>query len=416
MNLNLQLKLAWIGAARRCTRTLLYALQRGFFESIRGDNWDSAIRRIVVYRIGNIGDILVTLPVLHRIRQRFPQAYITLLTSPGRKGAPGAQQILPRGKWFDDLMIYFSEDVETWNGRLQLLRRVRKSKFDLFIQLPNQQSRLRDEIRNMTFARLAGCPYAEGFEVSQRALFVREEARHVPQIRESLRIYRSVAAQLSLGPYEDVLLPIPEASRTLLADFLLQKGVAPNEPFLVMHSGAKRHTNQWPLERYAFVADEISRRWGIRLILTGSKAEQPMVESLAALMRENPVIVCGELDLSQMSALLERSCLYVGNDTGPMHIAAAVGTPTVSIFSARDFPERWHPGGRGHVVLRQDAPCSPCFKEICDRDLICIKGIEVRHVLHAIEFQLRKQNLLPTLEAKNWIMPIQPDERKEHIV
>ena len=395
-----QLKLAWIGAARRGTRIFLYLLQRALFMSMPRQSSDNTIRRIVVYRIGNIGDILVTLPGLNAIRKRFPGAHIALLTSPGKKGAPGAEQILPLGKWFDELFVYFSSDVQSWNGRWQLLRQLREGKFDLFIQLPNQQSRLRDEVRNMTFARLAGCRRAVGFEVSQRALFLREEALHVPQIRESIRIYSSVASQLLLDSYEDVLLPISDAPRRQVAALLLRAGVPENEPFVVMHVGAKRQTNQWPLERYATVADEIIRRWGTRVILTGSAAELPAVERVAELMREKPIVFCGRLDLPQLAALLERSSLYVGNDTGPMHIAAAVGTPTVSVFSARDFPERWWPCGHGHIVLRRDAPCSPCFKEICDRDLVCLKAIEEKDVLAAVGCQLSRQDLPPVAQAE----------------
>jgi heptosyltransferase-2 len=82
-----------------------------------------------------------------------------------------------------------------------------------------------------------------------------------------------------------------------------------------------------------------------------------------------------------------------------MHIAAAVGTRTVSVFSARDFPERWWPCGHGHIVLRRDAPCSPCFKEICDRDLVCLKAIEEKDVLAAVECQLSRQDLPPVAQA-----------------
>jgi hypothetical protein len=101
-------KLAWIRAARRGSRILLYLFQRALFMNVPWQPSENAIRRIVVYRIGNIGDILVTLPTLSAIRKRFPGAYIALLTSPGEKGAPGAEQILPLGKWFDELFVYFS--------------------------------------------------------------------------------------------------------------------------------------------------------------------------------------------------------------------------------------------------------------------------------------------------------------------
>jgi heptosyltransferase-2/heptosyltransferase-3 len=168
-----------------------------------------------------------------------------------------------------------------------------------------------------------------------------------------------------------------------------------------MHAGAKRHTNRWPEQRYVEVGDEITRRYGVPVVLTGTPAELPMVESIASKMRGRAVILCGELSLAQLAALLARSCLYVGNDTGPMHLAASVGTPTVSIFSARDFQERWHPVGSNHIALRRDAPCSPCFKEICDRDLICLQAIQPDDVLLAVEEQMGQQ--VPTTETgRQW--------------
>ncbi len=393
-------KLGWIRASHAGARLLLWAVLSALFHRVRRASGDAAIRRILVFRIGNIGDILVTLPTLDAIRARFPEAHIALLTSPGRQGAPGAGQILPEGKWFDELLVYYTPDVRSWNGRVRLLRRLRKGRFDLFIELPNQQSKPRDELRNMIVARLAGCRFAVGFEVSQHALFLREQALYIPQVQESLRIYRSVASELSLDSFRDVLLPVSDAGRNQIAELLRRLGINEDERYVVMHCGAKRQTNRWPGERYARVADEIIRRWGSRVVLTGSSSELSLVEEVAGRMHEKPIMLCDRIDLPQMAALLERASLYVGNDTGPMHIAGAVGTPTVSIFGARDFPQRWHPAGLGHTVLRRDAPCSPCFKEVCDRDLVCLEGIEADDVLLAVGRKLSRQAFPVVAEAQ----------------
>jgi ADP-heptose:LPS heptosyltransferase len=384
------MKLAWIRAANACIQLLISAVQWALFQRLSGE---AALRRILVFRIGNIGDILVTLPALDAIRARFHDAHIALLTSPGRQGAPGAEHILPPRKWFDELLAYHTPDLRSWKGRLRLLRRLREGRFDLFIELPNQQSGPLDELRNLIAARMAGCRYAVGFEVSQHALFLREQALHFPQVRESVRIYRSVAASLSLDSYREALLPVSESSRNEIAGLLLRHGITEKEHYVVIHAGAKRQTNQWPREWYASVADEIIRRWGTRVVLTGSESELSLVEHITNLMHESPTVLCGQIDLPRMAALLERSSLYIGNDTGPMHLAAAVGTPTVSIFSARDFPERWHPAGLGHSVLRRDVACSPCFKEFCDHDLICLKGIQTEDVLAAVKSQFSHQDL-----------------------
>ena len=397
MTWQVHVKQAWIRAAQTGAGLLLSAVQAVLFPSIRRASSRPAPRRILVYRIGNIGDILVTVPTLSAIRKKFPDAHIALLTSPGQPGAPGAEHILTTGEWYDEILVYFTPDVRSWQGRARLLRRLRAGKFDLFIELPNQQSRPRDEIRNMIAARLAGCRRAVGFAVSQHALFLREQTR-LPQVREAERIYRAVSGELSLDPYQDVTLPVGDARQEEIAQLLLRRGI--DEPFVVMHAGAKRQTNQWPGERYARVADEIIGRWRTRVILTGSRPELPLIEAIVERMREKPTVLCGEIDLPQMAALLKRSFLYIGNDTGPMHIAAAVGTPTVSIFSARDFERRWYPVGTGHEVLRRDAPCSPCFKEVCDRDLICIKGIGVEDVLSAVERQFSRRDLRVAVEAE----------------
>jgi ADP-heptose:LPS heptosyltransferase len=399
MSWQVQMKLAWIRVARVGARLLLSVFQWALFQSVRQRSSRTAIRRILVYRIGNIGDILVTLPTLSAIRTKFPDAHIALLTSPGQPGAPGAEHILPMGEWYDELLVYFTPDVRSWKGGARLLNRLREGKFDLFIELPNQQSRPHDEIRNMIVARLAGCRHAVGFAVSQHALFLREQTL-LPQVREAERIYRSVSQELSLDRYQHVPLPVADARQDEVGALFLRLGITESEPFVVMHAGAKRQTNQWPAERYARVADEIIGRWRTRIILTGSQSELPLIEYIVERMREKPTVLCGQIDLPQMTALLKRSCLYVGNDTGPMHLAAAVGTPTVSIFSARDFEQRWYPVGLSHEVLRRDAPCSPCFKEVCDQDLICLRGIEVDDVLSAVERQFTRRDLRVAVEAK----------------
>ena len=116
-------------------------------------------------------------------------------------------------------------------------------------------------------------------------------------------------------------------------------------------------------------------------------------------MRSEPIVVCGELTLVELCALLAMSCLYIGNDTGPMHIAAAVGTPTVSIFSARDFTEQWYPSGEHHVVIREDVPCSPCFKEECDIGLAFLDRVSTDRVLRAVDTQLSRLQAAPVRTA-----------------
>jgi len=365
---------------------LIRSVRRLLFRHLPPD-LSSGIRRILVFRIGNVGDVLVALPAFEAIRQRFPEARICLLTSPGQAGAPGAEDVLPRKVWFDEWMVYYASDIKPWRGRWDMLKRVRRGDFDLFIELPNQLSKARDELRNMMVARLAGCRFGFGFQISHHQIFRRIQMMHTAWRQESVRIHAAIAPELRM-PFATVRLPVTPSDRKAAAQLLSALGMPEGRQYIVMHVGAKRPTNRWPLERYARVADEIARRYGVEIVLTGSAAELPVVEQVCGFMTERAFAACGCLDLKQTAALLEGACLYVGNDTGPMHLAAAVGTPVVAVFSARDFPEKWYPAGEGHIVLRQDVPCSPCFKQICDKELACLTKIHVEDVLGAVERQL----------------------------
>ncbi len=167
-------KLQWIKGHQAGSRLLLSGLKSVLFRPVRGAKEEAAIRRILVYRIGNVGDVLVGLPALGAIRTSFPGAHIALMTSPGPSELPGAEQVLPAGKWFDELVVYYTPDVRSWKGRIRLLRRLRAGRFDLFVELPNQQSGVFTEVRNLIVARLAGCRSAVGFEISMTNWFRRE--------------------------------------------------------------------------------------------------------------------------------------------------------------------------------------------------------------------------------------------------
>jgi len=220
--------------------------------------------------------------------------------------------------------------------------------------------------------------------------FPRTQALHVPFQQESDRLFDTLIQVPDLKPNQAERLPASPADHSFVRELLERNGISANDRTMVMHVGAKRSANCWFEDRYAAVADWIQTRCGIRVVLTGAPSDRERIDQVRLHMRSEPAIVCGQLDLLQMAALLERACLYVGNDTGPMHMAAAMGTPVVAIFSARDFPRQWYPHGSRHIVLRRDVPCSPCFKDVCDRGLVCLDLIQVEDVLRSVQIQLAR--------------------------
>ena len=389
-------RLAVVEAVNGSRDLFVETLRRLAFRRLPLSGGEASIRRILVFRIGNVGDIVAATPALGAIRRRFANSYISLLTSPGAPGAPGARELIRPGGLVDSLMVYHKPDIATWAGRKRLLKTIRSQRFDLFIELSNILAPFRQVLQSMMLARLAGCRYAAGFQVGASLWFPRTQALHVAFRQESDRLFDTLRGIPDLNPNQAERLPASPADHSFVRELLERHGISANDRTVVMHVGGKRPANCWFEDRYAAVADWIQTCCGIRVVLTGVPSDRERIDQVRFHMRSEPAIVCGQLDLLQMAALLERSCLYVGNDTGPMHIAAAMGTPVVAIFSARDFPRQWYPHGRGHVVLRRDVPCSPCFKDVCDRGLICLDRIQVEDVLRAVELQLARNQPAPT--------------------
>jgi ADP-heptose:LPS heptosyltransferase len=232
-------------------------------------------------------------------------------------------------------------------------------------------------------------------------IFARAQSLHCSWKSEADELYDLVGDTLRLTKPQQVRLPIPDNDRRLIGRRLAEFGIRANTAFVAVQVGAKRPTNRWLPERFAQVIDFLQRENELPVVLIGGEPDSAAVEAVTNRMTTAVHTLVGKTTLLQTAALLEQSVLYIGNDTGPMHLAAAVGTPTVSIFSARDYPVLWFPTGDNHVVLRSDVPCSPCFKETCDRDLICLARIATSDVRDATERQLIRSGILTAEYSPN---------------
>lgn len=348
-------------------------------------------RRVLLYRVGNLGDMVVVLPTMDAIRKRFPRARIYLLTSPGRKGLPQAVDLVCAAGLADEVILYYQDEVGSASTLWSFVRKLEALRFDLFIELPTARTTTWREARNLVFARLVGCRYAVGCHVSYTQSFARVQARHWTQPHEVARIYNLVAPSINLPPFQGFRLVVPREAHGSVNRLLASAGVRDDRPLVVVHPGAKLPSHCWVPERYAQVADELQKRYGFQVVLTGTDADHPYVQMVVSKMRTQPVVLCGCTSALQLAALLERAHLYIGNDTGPMHLAATVGTPVVAIFSGADFPGRWYPYGEGHVLLRKEIECSPCFKAECDRGNACLEAIQIHEVLSAVDHVLRSR-------------------------
>ena len=331
------------------------------------------IKRIGVFKLRYIGDTLLMTPALEALKAAWPEAAITAVVTKGTEPVlvnhPAVDEIIPI-----DRTAPFKDYVKS-------MGQVRRRAFDLAIDFTGAD-------RSAVLAFWSGAPIRAGYTgrnvIRNRFLY---NVRVSPDVRTMHQVEFHLALTEALG--------VPSVSRSpkivLTADemdaadrVLSQVRIPPYEPFVVMHPGARRWYKSWPLQRFAQLGDRVSRELGLPVLLTGGAGDVAAVETIRSTMTAPCVSLAARLNLRELVGVLARTALCVGNDSGPMHMAAAVGAPTVSLFGLTD-PIRWAPrGGPSHVISRE-CPCRPYGhrRECPEGENHCMRKISVEEVFDA---------------------------------
>lgn len=348
-------------------------------------------RNILVIRADYIGDVILALPAVQQLKQRYPKARITFVVS------SMAQDILKDSPFIDDVIVYdppwfFKKDLkEAFKEYLNVLGEIRKQKCKLALEL-------RGDIRNIMFLMcLTMIPYRIGFASSGGWYLLTKVVPYPPGRHEAnyhMEVVRATGARA-----EGTSLPrisITSEEKKFAEDFLKNNGVKGSDVLVAIHPGARQKPRLWPVERYAKVAAGILEKYNAKFIITGSAGEIELAEKLAKLVDGAAIVGAGKiLSLKHLASVLKHCSLYIGCSTGPSHLAAAMGTPTVLIFGP-ESSERWHPLGENHVILKKDVPCSPCIGrgEIClHPESQCIMQVTSEDMLAAVIGQLERLNI-----------------------
>jgi lipopolysaccharide heptosyltransferase III len=357
-------------------------------------------RRILVYRIGQIGDTVVALPALWAIRQYFPEAHLALLNDQhaGSNYLP-ALRILPEHGLFNEFIGYKAnqEGAPFWKT-LRLIPHIRRRRFDTLVYLAPRFRTRRQIWRDLAFFRLCGLTRFIGHkgmttfeELTRKKPLPRldHEADHllsrlgrsgipVPPPGQGCMDLRLTAGEM-------------EKARHWLTGHIEMNA---KQILIGMGVGSKHPANVWPRERFAEAGRHIIEHLGGTLILFGGPEDREFGDSLINEWRAG-VNTAGELTVRQAAAALSFCRLYVGNNSGPMHLAAAVGTHCIGIFSGRDFPGCWHPYGAGHLVLSGTVDCEGCMLSDCEEyGMACIKQISVEDVILACNNSLNNKKIV----------------------
>jgi asparagine synthase (glutamine-hydrolysing) len=353
-------------------------------------NHQPSPRRLLVFRIGQLGDTIVALPAMWLVRKHFPNAHITLLCDrhPGKTHVL-ASDLLRGAGIFDDYLSYpVSQSTElVRRARMSaLLAAIRRARFDTLVYLA-PTNRKSDQIeRDRRFFRMAGIRNfigMRGFEPLEP-----KRAGHPMKLmpRESELLLRRLAASgLTVEPEDESQMDLglrPEDDAPLLS-WLAKLPSDQDRIWLAVGPGSKMPAKRWPLKRFREVVDLLIQQFNVWPVVFGGKEDRVIGEWLLQQWGRG-YNAAGALDLRPSAAALKRCALFLGNDTGTMHMAAAVGVPCVAIFSARERPGLWFPFGEGHRVFRSDIECEGCgLVECIELGNECLKRISTTEVLDA---------------------------------
>jgi lipopolysaccharide heptosyltransferase III len=339
---------------------------------------------ILVFRVGQLGDTLVSIAAVHAIRAAHPGAWIVLLTDRQRHlRTVDAWDVLGPTGFLDDVLYlpvpWTFGDLARARAAIRALDGER-----MYYLTPMPRTAWQVWRDRFFFQTLCGIPTIVGLRSTPP--YPARDRRHrlIRLESESTRLRASIAGgAISAVPGPtDHRLPLTAAHRERAAARL---AAFSGSRMIAFATGSKMPAKMWPLERFAAAgSDLLARDPDIRLLVLGGGAEErQQAETLTSAWGARSVNLVG-LPIWDTAAVLERCSLYVGNDTGTMHLAASVGVPCVAIFSARDNPGRWEPAGAGHVVLRRDVPCAGCVLADCvEHQKICLTTIAVDEVVAA---------------------------------
>lgn len=342
--------------------------------------------RVLVYRIGSIGDTVVALPAMWHLKSKYPNASITTLTNfpVTQTGKESSLSMILEGT--DIVSDYIEYPVRTLGlrGLLQLCARIRQGKFDILIYLMPVRS-LRQLIRDWLFFKLCGIPKLVGLKFLRHAQTRLYNTETVLWEHESHRLGRLIS-ELGEIDYEDSAawsLNLSPLEREAAGQAISELGI---RPFFVLSMGAKADVKEWGEANWVELACRLTEKYPEHaLVLIGSLDEYARCEKVARYWKAPTLNLCGTLPPRVSAAVLERSGLFIGHDSGPMHLAATVGTPVVAIFSARNKPGEWYPYGNQHQVLYHKTDCFGCGLVTCIVEKKkCINSITTDEVMDAI--------------------------------
>jgi heptosyltransferase-1 len=340
---------------------------------------------ILIVKLSAIGDVIHTLPALNAIRNYYPEANITWLVEEDAASLVIGHRALnrvivsKRKRWLKALRsLSLLSTIKEVHGFIKVLRDTR---YDMILDF---QALLKSGILIALARGQRKIGFGKGLEHMEHSyIFLNER---IPAVDMEIHaLTRGMMLLNAIGiPTNEVeyKLPVSNDDWEKVDELIKRHGLIGVKILIAINPVAKWESKLWPKERFARLADMIIDKYDARIVFTGGPEDRPTIQDVMSAMKRRALNLAGQTTLKMLAALYEKTALVISTDTGPMHLAAAMGTPVVAIFGPT-APWRTGPYGSGHRVVRADSECSPCFKRQCET-IDCMHQISVDQVFDAV--------------------------------
>ena len=337
---------------------------------------------ILIIKLSAVGDVVHSLPFLEVLRDRFPSAMIDWVVEEDASGIVESHPeidrliIFPRKSWLKRF-IKKGEYIGVGKEVTKFLKELKSRRYDIVVDL---QGLLKSGI--LTFLANGKRKIALNGGREGSLIFTNEKVAIPDPDLHALDKYLCIARYLgATNPVWNGQIPIYDTDEEHV-DYLLGE-IGNNSTLVAVNPMAKWESKLWELHRFASLADTIKEELGAGVVFTGSEGDKAAIEDIRSGMKTRALNLAGKTTLKELAYLYQKCAAVICTDTGPMHVAAAMGSPVVVALFGPTSPLRTGPYGAKHRVIRAGLECSPCFKKRCD-DMSCMKKITVEMVFGAV--------------------------------
>ncbi|MDD4955179.1 MAG: glycosyltransferase family 9 protein [Candidatus Omnitrophica bacterium] len=343
------------------------------------------IKRILATRLQGMGDVVCFMPALRSLRDNFPGAEITVLV-----GRLSGREVIENCPWIDAVIFYDIEKKRNYFEKIRFVKLLRQKKFDLIIMSSQ-------EVGFALKAFLSAARYRAGFgrytvngiTSTDRFGFLNslslESRKPEHDIEANLRLLETLGLDIKNRNLE---LPVKEKDAAVAAGIFNEAGFG-SKKVVAINPSSNRSVKNWPKEKYAQLIKELKEKHGAEVVLIGAQKDMQLNREISGMSGSKILDLAGKTTLGELIAVLNKCHLFIGNDSGPMNIAAALNMPVVALFGPGD-EVKFRPYCANYIVVSKRVDCAPCNEHSCALDK-CMQPIEVEEVLRAAEFFLSRQ-------------------------